>query len=59
MNNLTRQFAKPGGHFGATDEDTVDLVRRPAAHHEDAKMPSSSSASVGRVSISRSGPRRR
>jgi len=35
---LTMELTKPGGHFRATDEDTVDLVRRLAAHYDDAKI---------------------
>ena len=28
-------MTKTGGHFRTTDEDTVDLVRRLAAHYDD------------------------
>jgi hypothetical protein len=32
---LTMELTKIGGHFRTTDEDTVELVRRLAAHYED------------------------
>ena len=32
---LTMELTKIGGHFRTTDEDTVQLVRRLAAHYED------------------------
>ena len=31
-------LTKTGGHFRATDEDTVDLVRRLAAHYDDTTI---------------------
>ena len=33
--DLTMAMTKAGGHFRTTDEDTVDLVRRLAAHYDD------------------------
>ena len=35
---LTMPLTKPGGHFRATDEDTVELVRRLAAHYDDTTI---------------------
>ena len=35
---LTMALTKTGGHFRATDEDTVDLVRRLAAHYDDTTI---------------------
>jgi hypothetical protein len=35
---LVMKLNKAGGHFRATDEDTVDLVRRLAAHYDDARI---------------------
>jgi hypothetical protein len=31
-------LSKTGGHFRATDEDTVELVRRLAAHYDDTTI---------------------
>ena len=31
-------LTKTGGHFRATDEDTVDLVRRLAEHYDDTTI---------------------
>jgi DNA invertase Pin-like site-specific DNA recombinase len=35
---LVMKLTKTGGHFRTTDEDTVDLVRRLAAHYNDATI---------------------
>lgn len=35
---LIMSMTKPGGHFRATDEDTVDLVRRLAVHYDDTTI---------------------
>ena len=35
---LTMPLTKTGGHFRATDEDTVDLVRRLAEHYDDTTI---------------------
>ena len=35
---LTMALTKTGGHFRATDEDTVDLVRRLAEHYDDTTI---------------------
>ena len=35
---LAMALTKTGGHFRATDEDTVDLVRRLAAHYDDTTI---------------------
>jgi hypothetical protein len=35
---LTMTFTKAGGHFRATDEDTVTLVRRLAVHYDDTQI---------------------
>ncbi|MGH8931632.1 MAG: helix-turn-helix domain-containing protein, partial [Egibacteraceae bacterium] len=35
---LTMPLGRSGGHFRTTDEDTVDLVRRLAAHYDDTTI---------------------
>ncbi len=35
---LRMPLNRPGGHFRTTDEDTVDLVRRLAAHYDDTTI---------------------
>jgi excisionase family DNA binding protein len=35
---LTMPLTRPGGHFRTTDEDTVALVRRLAAHYDDTTI---------------------
>jgi hypothetical protein len=35
---LTMPLTRTGGHFRATDEDTVELVRRLAAHYDDTTI---------------------
>jgi hypothetical protein len=36
--DLTMPLTRTGGHFRATDEDTVELVRRLAAHYDDTTI---------------------
>jgi DNA invertase Pin-like site-specific DNA recombinase len=36
--DLTMPLTRSGGHFRATDEDTVDLVRRLAVHYDDTTI---------------------
>ena len=36
--DLVMALTKPGGHFRATEEDTVDLVRRLARHYDDTTI---------------------
>lgn len=38
VSELTMTLTKPGGHFKATDEDTVDLVRRLALDYDDTTI---------------------